>query len=107
MNKDIIIGSFLALRRYFFAQDGKSIPFSLRPKQITQDDPFDELVAKVLSESLEEINCFKAPGASLKGYSYSIIFSLAYFNLSNQAQKIYRRCFLQIWTIFQSEMAMN
>lgn len=62
MNKDITASSFLALRKHFFHQDGNPIPFKLRPKRITQDDPFDEHVAKVLSEFLEDINCFKAPG---------------------------------------------
>ena len=62
MTKDLATESFLILRKHFFDTEGKTIPFHLRPKGTTQDDPFDELIAKVFSGTLKGVTSHKAPG---------------------------------------------
>jgi hypothetical protein len=42
---DLPTAAFLQLRRRFFDEAGKPIPFALRDKRNTQDDPFDEFLA--------------------------------------------------------------
>jgi hypothetical protein len=59
---DLSIEAFLTLRDYFFDQQGKPIPFSLRPKRNTQDDPFDELLAVDILSKMSNVKCVKAPG---------------------------------------------
>lgn len=59
---DLSTEAFLALRDYFFDQQGRPIPFSLRPKRNTQDDPFDELLAVKILSNIPNIKCVKAPG---------------------------------------------
>lgn len=53
---------FLSLRSRFFDDVGEPIPFSLRQKRNTQDDPFDEMLATVALVSLPGITCDKASG---------------------------------------------
>jgi len=38
------------------------IPFKLRPKRNTQDDPLDEYISKLLEQGLIGAVCHKAPG---------------------------------------------
>jgi len=59
---DLTVDAFLLLRNAFFDSTGQPIPFSLRPKRNTQDDPLDELVAKLLEQGLTNAVCHKAPG---------------------------------------------
>jgi hypothetical protein len=59
---DLSTEAFLALRDYFFNQQGRPIPFGLRPKRNTQDDPFDELLAVEILSRIPNIKCVKAPG---------------------------------------------
>lgn len=56
---DLTILAFLVLRDRFFTPGGESIPFGLRPKRHTQDDPLDELVVQMLDYSLEGVTCVK------------------------------------------------
>jgi len=60
--EDLTILAFLALRQKFLTLGGEIVPFRLRPKRHTQDDPFDELVAAILDDALEDAKCIKAPG---------------------------------------------
>jgi hypothetical protein len=52
---DLVTRAFLALREHFFDARGRPIPFSLRPKRNTQDDPFDELLATAVLVDLSGI----------------------------------------------------
>lgn len=60
--KDIITEAFLALRDHFFDKKGRPIPFQLRDKRNTQDDPFDEYLTTEVLAHLEGITCVKASG---------------------------------------------
>lgn len=55
---------FLILRRTFFDSNGQPITFLLRPKNNTQDDPFDEYIANILRRELLPLGagCQKASG---------------------------------------------
>lgn len=53
---------FLALRETFFDVRGGPVPFLLRDKRNTQDDPLDEHIAQVLTRSLTSATCLRAPG---------------------------------------------
>jgi len=54
---------FLLLRRAFFAADTSPLPYPLRDKGSTQDDPFDEYVHRLLQDRLSPgVVCEKAPG---------------------------------------------
>ncbi|MER5870815.1 hypothetical protein [Streptomyces sp. NPDC002044] len=46
--------AFLILSERFFDEDGRPVPFRLRDKLKTQDDPFDEYVADVLKDKLQD-----------------------------------------------------
>ena len=59
---DLPTTAFSSLRSRFFDDAGDAIPFSLRPKRNTQDDPFDEMLATVALASLPGITCDKASG---------------------------------------------
>lgn len=60
---DLAVEAFLVLRRAFFDPSGRPLPFSLRAKANTQDDPFDEHVHALLSAELrEDAKAQKAPG---------------------------------------------
>jgi len=59
---DLTVDAFLLLRTVFFDNNLQPLPFSLRPKRNTQDDPLDELVSKLLAEGLTDATCQKAPG---------------------------------------------
>ena len=59
---DIPVEAFLTLRHRFFTPTGEPIPFPLRDKRNTQDDPFDEFLATDVLESVHGISCLKAPG---------------------------------------------
>ncbi|MBI3015783.1 MAG: hypothetical protein HYY65_12175 [Candidatus Tectomicrobia bacterium] len=54
--------SFLQLRRRFFSDAGEPIPFVLRDKRNTQDDPFDEFLAVDVLANLAAISCARASG---------------------------------------------
>ena len=60
--RDLAVSAFHILRNAFFDDSGEPIPFDLRDKRNTQDDPFDELVALRL-QGLGDASCAKAPGA--------------------------------------------
>lgn len=60
--QDLAVEAFRALRAAFFERTGVPVPFPLRPKRNTQDDPFDEYVAKVLGQKLPRVTCARAPG---------------------------------------------
>ena len=49
---DLSAAVFVALTSYFFDRYGDPVPFELRDKRNTQDDPFDELVKQALDEML-------------------------------------------------------
>ncbi len=59
---DVVTTAFLALRDRFFDATGASIPFALRDKRNTQDDPFDEYLASEVLAHLHGITCAKARG---------------------------------------------
>ena len=55
---------FSVLRDTFFDVYGKPVAVQLREKSNTQDDPFDEYIAKTLDDKLKEhkVRCQRAPG---------------------------------------------
>lgn len=55
---------FTVLRHTFFDDNGQPIPFSIRPKSNTQDDPFDEFISETLKRELHILGacCQKASG---------------------------------------------
>ena len=53
---DIATKVFIELDDLFFDSDGNPQPFYLRPKENTQDDPFDEHIQNELSDRLSELN---------------------------------------------------
>ena len=59
---DLITTTFLALRDHFFDSSCTPIPFRLRDKRNTQDDPFDEYLATQVLARLPDITCVKASG---------------------------------------------
>lgn len=59
---DLVTTAFIALRQRFFNGLGRPIPFALRPKQNTPDDPLDEMLARVVLAGLPGIRCEKASG---------------------------------------------
>lgn len=59
---DLTVAAFQALRNRFFDQQGKPIPFALRSKLNTQDDPFDEFLATDVLTGLPGVQCVKATG---------------------------------------------
>lgn len=60
---DLTVDIFLVLRDNFFDHDMTPIPFSLRPKRQTQDDPLDEHISVILADALEDALCEKATGS--------------------------------------------
>jgi hypothetical protein len=60
---DLAVDAFLLLRRSFFDDLMHPIPFALRPKRNTQDDPLDEYVSRLLEQGLTNAVCHKAPGS--------------------------------------------
>lgn len=54
--------AFLALRQRFFDDNGQPLPFELRDKGSTQDDPLDEFLAQDVLAELGEVVCRPAPG---------------------------------------------
>lgn len=59
---DLTVQIFIQLRRTFFDARGRAIPFSLRDKRNTQDDPLDEFLAKNVLSAMPGVTCIKAPG---------------------------------------------
>lgn len=59
---DLAGEAFIAFRDTFFGKSGAPVPFQLRPKRTTQDDPFDEYIANVVLANLIKVQCEKAPG---------------------------------------------
>lgn len=54
--------AFIALRKRFFDDEGTPIPFDLRDKLNTQDDPLDEFLAQRVLTELPDVTCCPAPG---------------------------------------------
>jgi hypothetical protein len=61
-NSDLIVEVFILLRNTFFDDSGHPVPFALREKRNTQDDPLDEYIANVLTQGLMDAVCQKSPG---------------------------------------------
>lgn len=61
-SSDLTVEAFLLLRNTFFDAAGDSVPFTLRDKRNTQDDPLDEYIVTVLNNRLADVRCQKAPG---------------------------------------------
>jgi hypothetical protein len=61
-HSDLAVDAFLLLRDSFFDAEMRPVPFDLRPKRNTQDDPLDEHVASLLEHGLPDAICHKAPG---------------------------------------------
>lgn len=59
---DLTVDTFLTLRDAFFGDDMIPRRFYHRDKRNTQDDPLDEYIASLLSSSLSDAICQKAPG---------------------------------------------
>lgn len=59
---DLVTAAFLALRGRFFDEAGSPIPFPLRDKRNTQDDPFDEFLATDVLDGFAGVTCAKASG---------------------------------------------
>ncbi len=59
---DLVVETFVILRDHFFDEDGDPVPFELRDKRNTQDDPFDEYLSEVLSREFTDGRCIKSPG---------------------------------------------
>lgn len=62
MLSNLVVDAFLILRDIFFDNNGVPIPYPLRDKRNTQDDPLDEYIAQVLSDKFADAVCIKAPG---------------------------------------------
>lgn len=62
MRTDLPATTFLALRDHFFNADKVPVPFSLRPKRNTQDDPFDEMLSTEVLAGLPDVRCERASG---------------------------------------------
>ena len=54
--------AFLALRKRFFDEGGRSLSFDLRAKLNTQDDPLDEFLAQDVLAAVPGVSCCPAPG---------------------------------------------
>ena len=65
-HRDLATEAYLALRTLFFDASGIPVPYFLRPKENVQDDPFDELVVKRLSQHFVahevDIGVIRSPG---------------------------------------------
>ncbi len=59
---DLPTFAFLALRHRFFDSAGRPVPFRLRDKRNTQDDPFDEYLVTEVLTGIEAISCARATG---------------------------------------------
>ena len=59
---DLVTEIFIVLRNTFFDDSGTPIPFVLREKRNTQDDPLDEYIADLLTQNLSDSICQKSPG---------------------------------------------
>lgn len=58
---DLTIEAFKILREHFFDQNGVPIPFPLREKRNTQDNPLDEYICDVLGNYLQDGECVPSP----------------------------------------------
>jgi hypothetical protein len=59
---NLVVEAFLLLRDAFFDEDMQPVPFLLRDKRNTQDDPLDEFISELLSNGLQNAQCIKSPG---------------------------------------------
>ena len=59
---NLVVDAFLVLRDAFFNEDMQPVPFFLRDKRNTQDDPLDEFISELLSNELQDAQCIKSPG---------------------------------------------
>lgn len=59
---NLIVDTFLILRDVFFDATMRPIPFALRDKRNTQDDPLDEHISHLLQERLADATCQASPG---------------------------------------------
>jgi hypothetical protein len=59
---DLVVDAFILLRDSFFETNIEPIPFHLRDKRNTQDDPLDEHISRVLERGLKDATCQKSPG---------------------------------------------
>ena len=59
---DLPVLAFRTLRQRFFDDGGHSLPFELRDKLNTQDDPLDEYLAKEVLAEIDDVVCRPAPG---------------------------------------------
>ncbi len=59
---DLPTQAFLSLRQRFFNNHGNPVPFQLRDKRNTQDDPLDEFLTDDVLVGLEDTSCVSAPG---------------------------------------------
>lgn len=60
---DLAADVFLILRSAFFDEKSQPIPFKLRDKRNTQDDPLDEYIHRLLSANLPRgTECIRSPG---------------------------------------------
>jgi hypothetical protein len=63
MLTDLTVETFLLLRNKFFDAKGNPVPFPLRDKRNTQDDPLDEYISEILKRDLpSNSSCIKARG---------------------------------------------
>ena len=61
-HSNLVADAFAVLRRSFFDEQARPIPFDLRPKRNTQDDPLDEYIAQLLKQGLPDALCRRASG---------------------------------------------
>ena len=59
---DLPVLAFRALRQRFFDDRGQPLPFELRDKLNTQDDPLDEYLAQEVLAGIDGVACRPAPG---------------------------------------------
>lgn len=60
MPEDLAVKVFLTLHASFFDEYGNPIPFYLRDKANTQDDPLDEHIVELLRNGIPQVECYKA-----------------------------------------------
>ena len=61
-NSDLTTELFKILRTSFFDDELCPIPFSLREKKNTQDDPLDEYLTELIGKKAVDYKCEKASG---------------------------------------------
>lgn len=58
----LAVTAFMRLRQQFWNEEGLPVPFHMRDKRNTQDDPLDEHIANIVFQHLPGVSCAKSSG---------------------------------------------